>query len=263
MQTTLFEPGEPREPGVRDRLDSNTVARLDGVTGFADLREALTTLRAAYPDARLLCTYDDPDQCAYTSMHATLRLEEDAEPAEDYDFEDPVAVHRAENATLAHIAALLDDPGRRVDWPSLAGSRAAGDADLDDLVRLNSAPDRALDATVLVQRVPVDRDDLALAGIPNGYFAGDWNIFTNHAVIQRMAGHGYRHLAIGAALLAFDRPSAPSAEEAAAVVSDLIHLYGRPDAIAWHELAVLLPDRDLLVLGYAEDFGDALDLERP
>ncbi|MFE3544468.1 hypothetical protein ACFXK0_16035 [Nocardia sp. NPDC059177] len=263
MQTTLFEPGQPREPGVRDRLDSNTVARLDGVTGFADVREALTALRATYPDARLLCTYDDPDQCAYTSMHATLVLEQAAEQAEDYDFDDPVAVHRAENATLAHIAALLDAPDRRVDWPSLAGSRAATDADLDDLVRLNSSPDKALDATVLVQRVPVERDDLALAGIPNGYFADDWNIFTNHAVVRRMAGHGYRHLAIGAALLAFDRPTAPSAAEAAAVVSDLVHLYGLPDAIAWHELAVLLPARDMLVLGYAEDFGSALDLEQP
>ncbi len=247
---------------MRDRLDSHSVARLDGVTGFADLREALTALRAAHPDARLLCTYDDLNQCAYTSMHATHVLDEDRE-VEEYDYDDPAAVHRAETATLAHIAALLDDPDRRVDWASLPGSRAATETDLDHLVRLNHAPDRALDPTVVVQRVPVDRDDLAIAGIPNGYFADDWTIFANHAVIRRMAGHGYRHVAIGAALLAFDRPTAPTVEEAAAVVSDLIHLYGLPESIAWHELGVLLPERDLLVVGYAEDFGDALDLERP
>lgn len=256
MQTTLFEPGEPTG---RHRLDSNTVARLDGVTGFADLDEVLAELRATHPGTRILCTLDDVDQCVYTSMHATLRLDEDDDSAADLDHDDPVAVHRVENARVARIAALLDDQDRRVDWASLADSRAASDTDLTALVALNTAPDRAIDDVVLIQRVPVPRDDLAVAGIPNGYFADDWEIFANHTVIRRMAEHGYRHLAVGASLLAFTRPTPPSIERAAAIVTDLIHLYGTPDAIAWHELALLLPTRPLLLLGYTDNFADAIE----
>lgn len=245
-------------------MDSNSVARLDEVGGFTDLFDALDALSAAYPSARLLCTLDDLDQCAYTSMHATGRLEDDQNlAAEPYDHDDAAAVHRAQTTTTAAIATLLDNPATQIDWEMLRNARIADDHDLDALVTLNDAPDRALDDVVLIQRVAVDRDDLAIAAIPNGYFTGDWNIFANHAVIRRMAGHGYRHLAIGAALLAFIRPAAPDPEEAAATVTDLVHLYGSPDAIAWHELAALLPTRRLLILGYAEDFGDALDVELP
>ncbi|MFF2082440.1 hypothetical protein ACFVVM_01630 [Nocardia sp. NPDC058176] len=257
MQTTLFEPGEPTG---RHRLDSNTVARLDEVTGFADLAAALADARAAHPDARILCTLDDLDQCVYTSMHAGHRLDDDANWDEDpYDFDDPAAVHRVENARVARIAALLDDPDHQVDWASLAETRAATEDDLTALVSANRAPDRAIDDVVLIQRVPVDRDDLAIAGIPNGYFADDWDIFANHAVIRRLAGHGYRHLAVGASLLGFVRSTPPSIERAAAVVTDLIHLYGTPESIAWHELALLLPTRRLLLVGYTENFADAVD----
>ncbi|MFD3703201.1 hypothetical protein ACFWUP_08660 [Nocardia sp. NPDC058658] len=101
MQITLFESGEPVG---RNRLDSNSVARLDEAGGFTDRFDALEALSATYPGAELLCTLDDLDQCAYTSMHATGRLEDD-------------------------------------------------------------------------HNLAVDRDDLAIAGIPNGYFTVDWNIF--------------------------------------------------------------------------------------
>ncbi|APE35813.1 hypothetical protein BOX37_19760 [Nocardia mangyaensis] len=257
MQTTLFEPGEPTG---RHRLDSNTVARLDEVTGFADLVEAFAAARAAHPDARIVCTLDDLDQCVYTSMHAALRLDDDANWDDGpYDYHDPAAVHRVENARVARIAALLDDPARQVDWANLADTRAATEDDLTALVAANREPDHALDDVVLIQRVPVDRDDFAVAGIPNGYFADDWDIFANHAVIRRMAGHGYQHVAVGASLLGFVRSTPPSVEQAAAVVTDLIHLYGTPESIAWHELALLLPTRRLLLLGYTENFADAID----
>ncbi|MDT7797964.1 MAG: hypothetical protein QOI78_1397 [Actinomycetota bacterium] len=110
-----------------------------------------------------------------------------------------------------------------------------------------------------MQRVPVPRDDLAVAGIPNGYFTSDWNVFQNHAIIRRMAVHGYRHLGIGASLLGFDRAAAPSADEAKAVVADLKHLFGAAGAAGWTELATLLPQRRLLLLGYTENFPDMID----
>lgn len=124
---------------------------------------------------------------------------------------------------------------------------------------MNRRPDDFLDDVVLVQRVPVARDDLAVAGIPNGYFTADWNVFQNHAIIRRMAAHGYRHLGIGASLLGFDRAAALSEEEARAVVDDLKHLYGAPRAAGWAELAALLPERRLLLLGYTENFPDLVD----
>ncbi|MEV6903222.1 hypothetical protein [Amycolatopsis sp. NPDC051372] len=102
-------------------------------------------------------------------------------------------------------------------------------------------------------------DDLVIAGIPNGYFTSDWTVFQNHAIVRRMATHGYRHFGIGASLLGFDRVAAPTTEQARALVADLTHLYGAPGApgvAAWDELAGLLPERCLLLLGYTENFPD-------
>ncbi|MFE1594871.1 hypothetical protein [Nocardia sp. NPDC058705] len=249
---TTFEPGEP--PVRRNRLDSNTVARLDDVTTFAQLLDAAELVRMDHPDARILCTLDDLGQCAYTSMHATLGLVDD----DDTDHDDPVASHNFDNAAVTRIAALLDNPAARVPWETLRDTRNASEDELTALVTANRSPDRVVDDVVLIQRVPVDRDDLAIAGIPNGYFADDWSTYDNHTVIRRMATHGYRHLAIGASLLAFARPTPPTPEQAATLVTDLTHLYGSPTAIAWHELAVQLPTQRHLILGYAENYADAL-----
>ncbi|MFD3703205.1 hypothetical protein ACFWUP_08680 [Nocardia sp. NPDC058658] len=249
---TTFEPGEP--PVRRNRLDSNTVARLDDVTTFAQLLDAAELVRMDHPGVRILCTLDDLGQCAYTSMHATLGLVDD----DGTDHDDPVASHHFDNNAVARIAALLDNPAARVPWEALRDTRNASEDELTALVTANRSPDRVVDDVVLIQRVPVDRDDLAIAGIPNGYFADDWSTYDNHTVIRRMATHGYRHLAIGASLLAFARPTPPTPEQAAALVTDLTHLYGSPTAIAWHELAVQLPTQRHLILGYAENYADAL-----
>ncbi|WP_174183581.1 hypothetical protein [Nocardia barduliensis] len=239
-------------------MNTNTVARLEGVESFSELLAVLDELRVAHGPARLLCTLDDVDQCLYTSMHAA---EDDRlwfEEVED-DKQDPVARHRIDNARTAYIAAALEDHAHRIRWDALAATRTGGAAQVAALVEVNRTPDRALDDVVLVQRVPVAADDLTIAGIPNGYFTGDWDVFQNHAVVRRMAAHGYRHFGIGAALLAFDRPAAPTMEEARAVVTDLVHLYGAGEATGWPELASLISRQRLLVLGYTEGFTDALD----
>lgn len=251
MQMTRFDFLEPAQQG---RLDSNTVARLDGVETFAEVLAVLDELRAAHAPARILCTLDDINQCAYTRGHASL---DDRFWFDTDDSDDPAARHRADNARTAHIAAALD--AGSIEWEALPGSRTGGEQDAAALVELNRAPDRALDDVVLVQRVPVTRDDLALAAIPNGYFTGDWDTFQNHAVVRRMAAHGYRHIGTGAGLLAFDRESAPTPEAARAVVADLVHLYGAPDSACWPELAALLTEQRLLIVGYSEDFADQLD----
>ncbi|MFJ1758895.1 hypothetical protein ACIOD2_01180 [Amycolatopsis sp. NPDC088138] len=255
MRVTRYEPAEKVQRG---RLDSNTVARLDEVATFTELLEILADLRIEHGPARILCTLDDVNQCAYTSGHASEddRLWfDDGDPDED----DPAARRRADDARAAHVAAALDDRGSRVEWDDLPGERLGGEADVAALVAVNRNPDGLLDDVVLVQRVPVSRDDLAVAAIPNGYFTSDWNVFQNHAIIRRMAEHGYRHIGIGASLLGFDRAAAPSAEDANAVVADLKHLYGAPGAAGWTELATLLPRRGLLLLGYTENFPDMID----
>lgn len=211
-------------------VDENTVARLDRPT-VAELLVAIERLRAEH--GRLVCTLDDVDQCRYTSGHASL----------DERLDDGVA-------------AALEAPAHRVAWADLPGDRIGGAADVVALLTVHREPDLALDDVVFVQRMPVDRDDLVIAGLPNGYFAGDWNVFQNHAVIRRMAGHGYRHFGVGAALLGFDRPTAPTPAEAQAIVDDLVHLYGAPDSPDWAELAALLTARPLLFLGYAENVAD-------
>ena len=211
-------------------MDENTVARLDKPT-VTELLAALDRLRADHP--RLVCTLDDVNQCVYTSGHASL-----------------------DDRLVDGVAAALDDPAHRVRWDDLPGERFGGAADVATLVAVHREPDLVLDDVVLVQRVPVARDDLVIAGIPNGYFTADWDVFQNHTIIRRMAGHGYRHFGVGASLLGFDRPTAPTPDEARAVVADLVHLYGAPDSADWVELATLLTARPLLLLGYTEDFPD-------
>ncbi|MEV4603438.1 hypothetical protein AB0K15_39400 [Amycolatopsis sp. NPDC049253] len=237
----------------RGRVDTNTVARLDEVGGFAEVLDALGRLRGEDPTARVLCTLDDVDQCLYTNLHAT---EDDRLWYDDGGDEDPARRRKVDDARVEHVAAVLEDPASRVEWAELPGQRTGGEADVAALVAVNRAPDGFLDDVVLVQRVPVARDDLAIAGIPNGYFTSDWNVSQNHAIVRRMAAHGYRHFGIGASLLGFDRDAAPSPEEARAVVADLTHLYGAPGVTAWDELAGLLPGRRLLLLGYTENFPD-------
>ncbi|MFI5593806.1 hypothetical protein ACIA5G_52920 [Amycolatopsis sp. NPDC051758] len=237
--------------------DTNTVARLAGIGTFTELLDVLAGLRAEHAPARILCTLDDVGQCLYTSGHAT---EDDRLWFDDGDpGDDPAARRRADDARVAHVAAALDDTKLRVAWDELPGARLGGEADVAALVEVNRNPDGFLDDVVLVQRVPVPRDDLAVAGIPNGYFTADWDVFQNHTIIRRMATHGYRHVGIGASLLGFDRPAAPSLDEAQAVVADLKHLFGAPDAAGWAELTALLPQRRLLLLGYTENFPDLVD----
>jgi hypothetical protein len=255
MRVTRYEPSEKV---VRGRLDTNTVARLDKVGTFTELLGVLAELRAEHGPARILCTLDDVGQCAYTSGHAAeddrLWFDED-----DPDNDDPSVRRRADDARAAHVAAALEDPGPRVAWDDLPGARLGGEADVAALIEVNRNPDGFLDDVVLVQRVPVPRDDLAIAGIPNGYFTADWNVFQNHTVIRRMAGHGYRHIGIGASLLGFDRAATPSTDQAQAVVADLKHLFGAPGAAGWAELAALLPERRMLLLGYTENFPELID----
>ncbi len=134
---------------------------------------------------------------------------------------------------------------------------------VDVLVEMNRSPDKVLahDDVVYVQRVPVPRDDLLIAGLPNGYFSCDWDVFHNHAVIRRLeAAHGYRFFGIGASWLGFVREQSPGVTEARAVVDDLAALYASDDAAssadAWAALAALLTSRKTLLLGYTDNFAD-------
>ncbi|MFF0613540.1 hypothetical protein ACFYUD_33235 [Nocardia tengchongensis] len=248
-------------PVTRERWNTNTVARFDEVDSFSELLTVLDSLRGKHAPARLLCSLDDVDQCQYTSIHASFddRLGYEEHEYEEGDF---TAAHHADNARIDRIAAVLDDPDLRVDWEALVGTRNGdgAEADFKALVEVNRQPDRAVDDVVVVQRVPVSRDDLALAGIPNGYFDGDWDTFQNHAIARRMAGHGYRHIGTGASLLGFARPTAPTYEQAQAVVADLASLYGASDSSAWSELATIFCGQRVLLIGYTEDFADTLDI---
>ncbi|MCP9625142.1 hypothetical protein FOH10_15240 [Nocardia otitidiscaviarum] len=249
MRVTRFD---SHGPATRDRYSTNTIARLDGVETFAEVLGALAEFRPAHPTARLLCTLDDLSQCLYTSMHASMddRLGDE----EGYDENDPVATHDADNARVARTAAALENRTLRVEWDSLAPKTFADDTKVAAIVGANRNLDGILDNSVLIERVPVSRDDLAIAGIPNGYFSDDWDIFHNHAIIERMAGHGYRHIGVGASFLAFDRPEPLPTAQVEGVIVDLTHLYGSADSSLWKELASLLIEQNLLVIGYTEDF---------
>lgn len=240
--------------------------RLSEVRSLSEVLACLDTLQSREPAHRFLCTLDDIDQCCYTSMHARedARLTPDDDGAdEDLDYDDPVALHSHEARQLAHVAAQLDGPALQQDWGTLAQARLSSQADVDALLAMNRDPDQLLahDDVVYVQRVPVARDDLLIAGLPNGYFSADWNVFQNHALIRHLATtHGYRFFGIGASWLGFVRAQAPDEAQARRLVDDLARVYPSDDAAAaaeaWNSLASLLTGCKTLLLGYTENFAE-------
>ncbi|RZL61482.1 MAG: hypothetical protein EOP81_16715 [Variovorax sp.] len=261
MQTNAID---FRNPSPFKAVNTYSHLRLGDVHTLAEVLACLDELRRAQPDTRFLCTLDDLSQCCYTSMHA---CEDDRLLADDedsnVDFDDPMAVHAFEAARLAHVQTQLDLPALRQDWRDVAGTLVISAEDVGVLVDMNQSPDKVIahDDVVYVQRVPVPRDDLLIAGLPNGYFSSDWDVFQNHAVIRHLeAAHGYRIFGIGASWLGFVREECPDVAEARALVDDLAALYAPQDAAAavaaWSELASLLTSRKTLLLGYTENFAE-------
>ncbi|MET0288895.1 MAG: hypothetical protein ABW178_04650 [Pseudoxanthomonas sp.] len=254
MQHAPISPGQT-EPfrAVNDLA----VLQLTGVTSLEPVLACLAQQREADPSARFVCTLDDIGQCGYTSMHASMNERIDLEEG-DVDDETPTATHARSLQRLAHVASQLDAHAHRVDWTALAGTLACTDEDIQALARTNVAPDVVLDDEVHVLRVPVDRDDLVIAGLPNGYFRFDWDIFQNHALVRRLQNvHDYRLFGIGAAWLGFFRAQPASAAAAERLMADLRLLYGPAgSAQAWETLAMAVRRRCTLLLGYTGNFAN-------
>ncbi|MFG6443793.1 hypothetical protein ACFXQA_00805 [Microbacterium sp. P07] len=250
MRVTRFQ---PTDAVVWPRPDSSTIALVEDVESLDEVLALLVDLRAELAPARVLVTLDDVAQCTYTSGHAG-EDERLSPPLDDIDWDDPTAVAEREEATVQFISTQLDRPEFAAEWASLSAVRGLDPREVEALVHLNRDLDEVLDDTVIVQRVPVARDDLVIAGMPNGYFTSDWNTFQNHAIVRRLARHGYRHFGIGASFLGFDRPAPPAESDVDALVADLVELYGAPTSRYWAELRSILRTHRVLLLGYTEDF---------
>ncbi|MGX7827134.1 hypothetical protein ACTG9Q_18805 [Actinokineospora sp. 24-640] len=241
------------DPGPFRPVDSFSHVRLSEVTSLAEVLEVVASLRRDDPAARYLCTLDSLDQCCYTSMHAR---EDDRLWLSDVEDDDR---RTSDEARLRHVAAQLDAPPLRTDWTSLTGTLLTTATDIDALAAVNREPDVLLDEVVYVQRLPVARDDLLIAGLPNGYFTDDWDTFQNHAVIRRLAEvHGYRFFGLGASWSGFLRDTPLNTNEAARLIADLVHLYGWDASRSWGELADVVQDSGSLFLGYTQDFAEVL-----
>lgn len=241
----------PRYQSVLTRVVVRDVTALD------DLLDLVRAEQAAHPDVAVFITLDELDQAMYTSMHAT---ESDALEisTDDLDFlEDPGADEVRERRQLARTTDRLAAPGLRVAWADLRGTRESTADEVDALARTNESPVDLLDDVVLLMHVPVEDPTAAIAGLPNGYFSEDWDVFQNHAVTRHLAEHhGYRPLGVGASWLGFLRDQPPTLEQARALVADLTELYGSADAEAWTRLTDVLTLRTTLFLGYTGNFAD-------
>ncbi|WP_295558532.1 hypothetical protein [uncultured Stenotrophomonas sp.] len=238
-------------------IDAFSHLLLGDSPSLAEVLEYLASLRTADPRYRYLCTLDDAGQCRYTSMHASddarIALYEDEDPATP---EDALA---ARERSLAHVIAQLEHSSHRLEWSALAGTLMCNDADIKALVAANATPDLIVDDVVCVQQVPVDRDDLLIAALPNGYFSADWDIFQNHALIRHLQErYDYRLFGLGASWLGFQRDRAPSPAEANALVVDLQRVYAAGTDDTWSQLATTLATRTTLLLGYTEGFSEQL-----
>ena len=237
---------------------------LENVGGLAALLEQVESLRAADSDYRFLATLDDLQQGSYTSGHASqddrLYL---ASPA-DMDWDDPAQQAAWQLASLQHRVQQLAKPELAQTWASVCGTLSTGGDDVETLLTANHNPNLLVEDVLYVQRLPVETDDLLIAGQPNGYFSADWDSFQNHAIIRHLGTqYGYRFFGMGAAWMGFVRPAPLSAEQANRLVGELHDLYGRGnDEAAGHEawaaLAQVLQARRTLVLGYIENMAESL-----
>ncbi len=245
------------QSGPLRAVNSLAVQQLTGVTSLDAVLARIEQLRVAEPAVRVLCTLDDIGQCGYTSMHASMDARIDLDE-DDIDDESPAAERARGLKRLAHVATQLDVPAHRVDWKALAGTLQCSDADIAALAAANTTPDALLDDEVQLLRIPVARDDLAIAGLPNGYFSSDWDIFQNHALARRLQdSHGYRLFGVGASWLGFVRDQPLSAAAAAGLIGDLQVIYGPAGtAQAWQSLAAAVQRQRILLLGYTENFAD-------
>lgn len=238
-------------------IDAFSHALLGDSPTLDEVLEYLASRHAADPRYRYLCTLDDVGQCRYTSMHAS----DDARIAlyEDEDPETPEGALAARERLLAHVVAQLEHSSHRLEWSALAGTLMCSNEDVEALVAANATPDLIVDEVVCVQQVPVDRNDLLIAALPNGYFSADWDIFQNHALIRYLQErYDYRLFGLGASWLGFQRDRAPSPAEASALIADLQHIYAAGTHDTWAQLAATLATRTTLLLGYTEDFSEQL-----
>ncbi len=252
MHVEAIAPGQTspfRPVNALATLQLTGIASLEALLGFLEQQ------RAADPAARVLCTLDDIGQCGYTSMHASMDARIDLD--EDVQDESPDAGHARALRRLAHVVSRLDADEHRVDWTALAGTLECTDADIEALAAMNAAPDAVLDDEVHLLRLPVARDDLLLAGLPNGYFRFDWDLFQNHALARRLQAHGYRLFGIGASWLGFVHAHPLAAAAADALIADLRLVYGPAGSDqAWDTLSAAVRLRRTLLLGYTGNFGE-------
>lgn len=252
-------PVDYREKYAFQPVDTLSHRRLSGAFSLRDVLACLDALRLQDSGHRYFCTLDDINQCCYTSGHAGNDDRLDMEYG-DTDFDDPESVHAFEVRRVAHVAAQLQNPGLRRSWEDVCGTLMTSQEDVDVLVDTNRDPDRVLDTVVYIQRVAVREDDLMIAGLPNGYFSCDWDVFQNHAVIRRLhERHGYRFFGLGASWLGFVRDAPPNAAAADALVADLTDLYGCAGdeyQAARRQLAEVAASSNVLLLGYTENFAD-------
>jgi hypothetical protein len=240
-------------------VDSFSLLRIDEPESLKAVLEIVTREYQADPAAKYLVTLDDINQCCYTSMHARERYKITCW-ADDYDMDNPAAVVEFERAELCHVVQCLDDPALRRDWRDASKAMTALPEDIDALVAMNRDPDQVLDTVVFVQKLPVVRDDLLIAGLPNGYFTSDWGVFDNHAAIRLLETHGYRFFGIGASWLGFIRDGFMDQASADKLIADLAVLYAQPDPTkAWVELGQVVQSSPYLLLGYTDDFASTIE----
>lgn len=250
------DPSKPFRP-----VDTFSCRRLANPDSLQQVLDFLDELHRAEPGFRFLCTLDDLNQCCYTSGHAQQHEHIDID-YDGIDFDNRDSVHAFDAKRLAHVAAQLQNPQLRLAWEDVHGTLTTVDEDIDALVAMNREPSNVLDDVVYVQRLSVPSDDLLIAGLPNGYFVSDWNVFQNHAVIGAMQErHGYRFFGIGASWLGFVREQPLQLEQAEHLVADLSTLYGRTDEAtgdAWRELSQIVQASRTLLLGYTENFAESV-----
>ncbi len=240
-------------------VDTFSCRRLSGDLSLRQVLAYLNELRQVDPSHRYLCTLDDLNQCCYTSGYAgnDKRIEMDCS---DTNFDNYESVRRFEAHRLAHVVEQLQDPRLREAWEDVCGTLATSADNVAALAGMNRDPDQVLDNVVYVQRLAVPEDDLLIAGLPNGYFTCDWNVFQNHAVIRHMRErHGYRFFGIGASWLGFVRERPMSKKNADELITDLVYLYGCGEAdaqAAWQELARIVETEKVLLLGYTENLSE-------
>ena len=242
---------------------------IKGVISMDELSEFIAEKSKEHPDCILLSTLDDINQAFYTSGH-TIDMH-GLDETEGYDLSSLDACVFEDGEHVGYLSTPSEFFIRKRNFLNKTGQVKFNemrnvfgaehwhdgintDGSIRDFFSINERPDTILDATIIVQVVPVKFAYEAISAFPNGYFSCDHTPFENFALAKYLEeNHGYKLFGIGASYIGFMRKDSLSVGLAKLLAKDLANYYAEPNNIDMiNHIYACIVGKKILIIRYTE-----------